>query len=849
MSNDYENLLAILGPTNTGKTFTAFEKLFSYSSGIFGFPLRLLARENYDKAVKRIGLSNVALITGEEKIFPKEAKYFFCTVESMPNNISVECVIIDEIQLSADYERGHIFTDRILNLRGNFQTIFLGSLNIENILKKIYPKISIEKKNRFSQLTFLRKQNFSKLEPRSAIIAFNINKVYEIAENIRTHKGGTAVVLGSLSPRTRNAQVEVYENNNVDYLVATDAIGMGLNLNINHVSFSSLEKFDGKYNRNLTPSELGQIAGRAGRYKQDGTFSYTKEAGNLDPLTILQIENHNFDNIQKIYWRNSDLDFNSIDSLLSSLKKYPIHNYLIHKKNALDEVNFRNLINDSEIKRFLVSKRNIELLWKICQIPDFEKLFNDNYLLLLKDIYLILIENNYHIPEEWINNKVKKLNNFGGGIPELSIKISQIRTWTYITNNHNWLKNTYYWKEKTQQIENELSDELHNSLTNKFIDYSSKFFIGEKKFLNIEDIFIKNNNEIFLEKDKYGIIRGFDLIEDKKIFSQSLFSISNIKKSARNMINEKVENFLNSPLDSINCGDISKSKLKDDTFIYWGDEPVGKLKKGKSIYRPTVDALNSEYLSSENKLLVSAKLQKWLDTEINESLHPLNKKLDENINSEIRAIAFNCLENFGNYPIEKFKDILKTISQDSRNQLSKLGIRIGAKYFFIPNLLKKKPLELCAILWKTFYQNNIDYFLPLPQDGRVSFTSEVKMPDDYWQSIGYINIKNFIFRIDIFEKIFFLARQKLKQGPFLESSDLMNPIGCNSNQLKDIMIFCGYEYLIISDEKKLYFHSKKKKETKKIIKNKSIKKIDKTNNKNKTKRDPNSPFAVLEKLL
>ena len=363
MSNDYENLLAILGPTNTGKTFTAFEKLFSYSSGIFGFPLRLLARENYDKAVRRIGLSNVALITGEEKILPKEAKYFFCTVESMPNNVSVECVIIDEIQLAADYERGHIFTDRILNLKGSYQTIFLGSLNIENILKKIYPKISIEKKDRFSQLTFLRKQNFSKLEPRSAIIAFNINKVYEIAENIRTHKGGTAVVLGSLSPRTRNAQGEVYENNNVDYLVATDAIGMGLNLNINHVSFSSLEKFDGRYNRNLIPSELGQIAGRAGRYKQDGTFSYTKEAGNLDPLIIQQIENHNFDNIQKIYWRNSDLDFNSIDSLLSSLKKYPIHNYLIHKKNALDEVNFRNLINDNEIKKFLVSKRNIELLW------------------------------------------------------------------------------------------------------------------------------------------------------------------------------------------------------------------------------------------------------------------------------------------------------------------------------------------------------------------------------------------------------------------------------------------------------------------------------------------------------
>ncbi len=849
MSNADENLLAILGPTNTGKTYLAFEKLFTYSSGIFGFPLRLLARENYDKAVKRIGLSKIALITGEEKIFPKEARYFFCTVESMPNDIPVECVIIDEIQLAADYERGHIFTDRILNLRGNFQTIFLGSLNIENILKKIYPNIFIEKKSRFSQLTFLRKQNLSKLEPRSAIIAFNINKVYEIAENIRTHKGGTAVVLGSLSPRTRNAQVEIYENKNVDYLVATDAIGMGLNLNINHVNFSSLEKFDGRYNRNLTPSELGQIAGRAGRYKQDGTFSYTKEVGDLDPLIIQQIENHNFDNIQKIYWRNSDLNFSSVDALLSSLKKYPIQSYFIHKKNALDEVNFRNLINDNEIKKFLVSKKNLELLWNICQIPDFEKMFNDNYLLLLKEIYLILIENNYSIPEEWIDTKVSRLNNFGGGIPELSIKISQIRTWTYISNNHNWLENTYYWKEKTQKIENELSDHLHNSLTNKFIDYSSKYFIGKGKFSNIDDFLIKNNNEIYLENNKYGIIKGFDLIEDKKIFSHSLFSISNIKKSVRNMIDEKIENFLNAPLDSISFGDIKNIKINDDIFIFWGNEPIGKLKKGKTIYRPTAYALNSEYLSSENKLLISAKIQKWIDNEISITLYPLNKNLYDEINSEIRAIVFNCLENFGNYPIEKFKNSLKNIAQESKLQLSKLGIRIGAKFFFTPNLLKKKPLETCAILWKTFYQNEINDFLPLPANGRVSFTSEIKMPNNYWQSIGYINIKNFIFRIDVFEKIFYLARQKIKKGPFLESSDLMNPIGCNSNQLKDIMVFCGYEYLTISDGKNLFFLANNKKTTKKLVsKNRDIK-VNKKFIKNKVKTDPNSPFAVLEKLL
>ena len=848
MHNEQDNLLAILGPTNTGKTYTAFEKLFSYSSGIFGFPLRLLARENYDKAVKRVGLSNVALITGEEKILPKEAKYFFCTVESMPKDILVDCVIIDEIQLAADYERGHIFTDRILNLRGNFQTIFLGSLNIQNILKKIYPNIIIEKKNRFSQLTFLRKQNFSKLEPRSAIIAFNINKVYEIAENIRTHKGGTAVILGSLSPRTRNAQVELYENKNVDYLVATDAIGMGLNLNINHVSFSSLEKFDGRYNRNLAPNEIGQIAGRAGRYKQDGTFSYTKEAGNLDPLIIQQIENHNFDSIQKIYWRNSNLNFNSIDSLLSTLKKYPIQNYLIHKKNALDEMNFRALINDNKIKNNLKSKKNLKLLWDICQIPDFEKLFNDNYLLLLKDIFLVIIENNYFIPEEWINKKITRLNNFGGGIPELSIKISQIRTWTYISNNHEWLKKSYYWKEKTQQIENQLSDQLHENLTKKFIDYSSKYFIGKLKLQNIQDLLIKNNSQLYLDNAKYGIINGFDLIEDKKIFSQSLFSISNIKKSVRIMIEEKVEIFLNAPFDSINFDDINKSKIKDETFVCWGEEPIGKLKKGKSIYKPFVEALNSEYLSSENKLLISAKLQKWLDSEINNTIYPLTQNLDEDLNSEIRAIVFNCIENFGNYPIEKFKNSLKTITQESKIQLSKIGIRIGAKYFFIPNLLKKKPIELCAILWKTFYKTELNEFLPLPQNGRVSFTSEVKMLDNYWQSIGYVNIKNFAFRIDVFEKIFFIARQKLRKGPFLESSDLMNPIGCNSDQLKDIMTFCGFDYLILADEKKLFFLNNNKESKNKINKNK-VKKIGKKSIVQKNKKDPNSPFAVLEKLL
>ena len=844
-----ENIVAILGPTNTGKTYLAFDKLFSYSSGIFGFPLRLLARENYDKAVKKIGVNNVGLITGEEKIVPREAKYFFCTVESMPTDKNVDCVVIDEVQLASDYERGHIFTDRILNLRGIHETIFLGSLTIQSILKKLFPQIKIQYQDRFSTLSFLPKQNFSKLKPRSAIIAFNINKVYEIAENIRTHKGGAAVVLGSLSPRTRNSQVEIYENNKVDYLVATDAIGMGLNLNINHICFTSLEKYDGRYNRNLTPSEIGQIAGRAGRYKNNGTFGYTKDAGTLDPLTIQSIESHNYDQLQKIYWRNSNLNFKSIETLLNSLKEFPIQNFFIHKKNAADEINFRNLIDDIEIKNYLTNTKNISLLWDICRIPDFEKIFNDNYLILLKTIFITLIKNDYIIPEDWINQKILKLDNFIGGIPELSMKISQIRTWTYISNHHSWLANPKYWQEKTLQIENNLSDHLHEGLTNKFIDSTSKYFINNPERQMLEKVEINHNNEVVLDGKIYGFVKGFDLVFNKNIISYSLFSLTHVKKSIRNMIEEKIDNFLNAPDDSINFGNITELKLDEQPYIYWGEDKIGQLIKGLKIYNPIAESLNTEFLSSEKKLLVSAKLQNWIESQIKTHLKPIKEKLEDNIDPNIRAITFNCFENLGTLEIDNFRDFIKKIDDKSKQHLSKLGIRIGAKFFFIPHLMKKKSIELSAILWKVYSKNISNGYLPLPTDGRVSFISKINMPRSYWTSIGYICINNFAFRVDVFEKIFYLARKKVKYGPFLESADLMNPIGCNSEQLEDLMLFCGYETIFMIGDKKMYFLKKKTKSTRTNIKKKINKKTTKSKFKPKKIVDPNSPFAVLEKLL
>jgi ATP-dependent RNA helicase SUPV3L1/SUV3 len=848
------NLVAILGPTNTGKTHLAFDRLMAYKSGIFGFPLRLLARENYDKAVKRVGINNVALITGEEKFIPKEAKYFFCTVESIPKNLNVECVAIDEIQLASDYDRGHIFTEHLLNTRGEFETILLGSLTIKFLLLKIFSNIKIETRERFSKLTFTSNKNFSKLKPRTAVIAFNINSVYELAEKIRSHRGGAAVVLGSLSPRTRNFQVAMYEEKKVDYLVATDAIGMGLNLSIDHVSFSSIEKFDGKYKRNLYPIEIGQIAGRAGRYLNDGTFSLLKNGGQLDIKTIKNIEESNFDSITRIYWRNTLLDFSSVENFLASLKQFPVHNFFIHKKNAVDELNFRFLIDDKNIKKLLINKDRIKLLWDVCRIPDFQKLFNDTYLQFLKTIFLLLIKNE-KIPKLWLEKNILGLQNFNGGIEELSLKISQVRTWTYISNHQNWIDNEKFWQETTHKIENDLSDNLHEGLTKRFVDSTSKYFIKSNKN-DLNQVLTENHDKIItINNIEYGSLHGFNLKLNKDAISHSLFSLTHVKKLARIMIEEKINNFLNAPNESISFGKINEINFKKSINIYWGEEIIGNLIKGSNISTPVAEALNTEYINSENRLLISAKLQKWIDELIKVLLWPLKEDDNENISANIRAIKFNVFENLGTLPVEQFSTFLKNISLEDKNIISKSGIRIGAKYFFVPNFLKKAPMELSALLWCLFNDYKFEGSVPLPKDGRVSFEIQNEMKNEYWPSIGYIKIKKFALRVDVFERIFFIARQKIKNGPFLDSSDLMNPVGCDRNQLRDILIFCGFSALKLNNDRDLYYNVLKK-YPKKLTKDKAKKinikkntKSTKLSKKNKKLTDPNSPFAVLKKLL
>ena len=850
-SNKDSNIFAILGPTNTGKTYFAFERLLAYQSGIFGFPLRLLARENYDKALKIVGIDSVALITGEEKILPRYPKYFFCTVESMPTNFDAECVAIDEVQLSSDYERGHIFTDRILNFRGSIETILLGSLTIKSILKKLFPNIKIRTRDRFSKLSFSKKHNIAKLKPRSAVIAFNVSKVYQIAEALRSLKGGAAVVLGSLSPRTRNAQVDIYENNNVNYLVATDAIGMGLNLNIDHVIFSSLKKYDGRFNRNLHPAEIGQIAGRAGRFQNNGTFGLTKDAGDLDPLIIQSIEEHRFDEIRKIYWRNSKIDFSSISSVLNSITQNPTTNFYIKKRNAEDELSFRKLSLDSDVNQYLSTPYNVRLLWDICRIPDFQKIMNDNYIALLKNVFLTLLRNDFFLPENWIHQYVSKLEDYSGGIDELSKKIENIRTWTYISNQSNWLINKKFWQEKTRTIEDNLSDHLHEKLTNRFVDLSASYFVHINKRGLVPDIEIMEDKSIILDGQIYGSIYGFILELSDNIKSLSNFTHNHVKRIIRSMIQEKIKDFINAPIDSINLGDINSLDLKNEVRLYWGDEPIGILNKGENIFSPTVEVLNSEFFEADQKQIIGNKLQEWIDKKTKTVLKPLKDDIQPDIlSSDLRSITFNLFNSLGTIPVNNFLDDIRKLTDKKKSIISKLGIRIGVKFIFMPNLMKKNAIELNSLLWRIYNTNNLSGCFPLPNNGRVSFASELSMPDDYWQAIGYLCINNFAVRVDVFERIFFFARKKIKSGPFLECSELMNPIGCNSNQLADLLEFCGISNVIIGNERRLFFY--KNNRLKKYSMKKKAKPIKIQSQKIKLKErnvDPNSPFAVLQKLL
>ncbi len=508
---------AVLGPTNTGKTHLAVERMCGHSSGMIGFPLRLLAREVYDRVVKLKGENRVALITGEEKIVPKDARWFLCTAESMPLDKDLAFVALDEAQLGADPERGHVFTDRILRARGREETMLLGSEALRPMLKALVPKVEIINRPRFSTLTYAGAKKISRLPKRSAIVAFSAEEVYAVAEMLRRLRGGAAVVMGALSPRTRNAQVAMFQAGEVDYLVATDAIGMGLNMDVAHVAFASLNKFDGHRQRRLRISEMAQIAGRAGRHQRDGTFGALVEEGPgaFTPEEIRAIEDHHVPALDHLFWREGEPDLASIDALIASLERKPDSPVLRAAPEAVDLSVLKRLAGEDWVRDRVRSPRAVARLWAACGLPDFRKLGADPHARFVARVFRHLSEGNGHIPHQWFADEIARLDRMDGDVETLAGRIAAARSWAYIAQRSDWLAEPLHWAERTQALEEKLSDALHASLTQRFVDKRTTALLrqigGGAAHL---PVVVGPEGEVSVEDHVLGHLQGFRFAVD-----------------------------------------------------------------------------------------------------------------------------------------------------------------------------------------------------------------------------------------------------------------------------------------------------------------------------------------------
>ena len=598
-------ITAVLGPTNTGKTHLAIETMLSFDNGMIGFPLRLLAREVYDKIVKKIGLDKVALITGEEKIIPSNAKYFLCTVESMPIDKYLDFVGVDEIQMCSDHERGHIFTDRLLNMRGNKLTMLMGSNTIKNIISKLDDDIEFINRNRLSKLTYSGHKKISRIDRKTAIIAFSAEEVYAIAELIRRQKGGAAIVMGSLSPKTRNAQVDLYQSGDVDFLVATDAIGMGINMDLDHVYFSNLKKFDGRKSRRLNLSEIGQIAGRAGRYLNDGSFGITGDCKEINSEEVDLLENHKFEEIQTLFYRNSNLNFNNSEALIKSLDEKPYQAWLRKINECSDEKALKYFLKDKNFENIKFTSQNLNLLWECCQIPDFVKKTYGNHYEVIGNVFKFLTTKKRKINEDFMRLQLMKLDKLEGNVDSLSNRIANVRTWSYVSNKNNWVENQNYWIEKTKLLEDKLSDRLHEELTKTFIDKRASVLArGLKQDMEF-DTKILDNNEVMIDDQFIGKINGLKLQLDLKKGALET-DIKSLKKAARQTVGPELEKRIQMIIDT------GLIELKDDFKIYWNKFPIGKLTSGKDYLCPNIELIVDDILENNQKFKLIQFLEKWI---------------------------------------------------------------------------------------------------------------------------------------------------------------------------------------------------------------------------------------------
>ncbi len=788
-------VIAALGPTNTGKTYYAIERLAAHKSGMIGLPLRLLTREVYDKMVLKVGPSRVAMITGEERIIPDNPKYWVCTVESMPMNIPVEFLAVDEIQLIDDPERGHIFTDRILNARGMSETLFMGSSISKKVIKKLINDVKFYDRERFSKLTYTGYKKISHLPKRSAVVAFSIQSVYAIAEIIKRQKGGVAVVMGSLSPQARNAQVKMYQNGDVDYIVATDAIGMGLNLDLNHIAFAETEKYDGENFRKLYPHELAQIAGRAGRYQRDGTFGVTGQANEIDHEVIARIEDHRFIPLNSAKWRNKNLNFSSVNKLIESLKAIPNKIELGISRQADDLRALIRLSQDKEILENANNKKSIQTLWETSQIPDFRNISEGEHSKIISLIFKELCLNN-KLSDGWLNSHIKSFDKYYGDINSLMMRLSGIRTWTYVSQKEKWLDNPVLWQKKTREIEDKLSDALHNSLTERFVEKtSSKLRI---KYKDKKDILsgINENGDITVEGEYFGKINGFKLIIEKSYSEQYLKQIRPaISKSVELEMKKKSLKILSSEFDTFT--------LNSDLFIYYNDEKIAGLKPGNNPLNPKINIICDGYLDSNIKKKLENKFLEWIQDYIKFNLKEiLSLENTDNLSPGAKGIAFRLLEELGLIRRNKIENEIKILDQKSRQELRKMGVKIGKFSIFFPATVKPKATELLISLWinfseKNYNQNDIKLIREnLPKPGITSCALNQNISHEIYKVLGYLVIGKMVIRADIIERLDKIIYNEIdkdsKDKSFLVSDEMISLLGCSRENMKLIIKDLGF---------------------------------------------------------
>ncbi len=818
-------ITAVLGPTNTGKTHLAIETMLSFENGMIGFPLRLLAREVYDKVIQKINQDKVALITGEEKIIPSNAKYYLCTVESMPINKDLEFVGVDEIQMCADHERGHIFTDRLLNMRGDKLTMLMGSSTIKKIISKLDDDVEFIDRKRLSKLSYEGHKKISRISRKTAIIAFSAEEVYAIAELIRRQKGGAAIVMGSLSPKTRNAQVELYQSGDVDFLVATDAIGMGINMDLDCVYFSNLKKFDGRKLRKLNLSEIGQIAGRAGRYLNNGSFGITGDCKEMSAEEVELLENHKFEEIRTLFWRNSNLNFNNPYSLIKSLEEKPQQTWLRKIHECEDEKALKYFLRDKNFENINFDSKSLDLLWECCQIPNFVKKTYGNHYEVIENVFKFLSSEKGKITDEFMRLQLIKLDKLEGNVDSLSNRIANVRTWSYVSNKNNWIENQNYWIEKTKLLEDKLSDRLHEELTKTFIDKRASILArGLKQDMEFKTEILENN-DVKIDDQFIGKINGLKLELDLKKGALET-DIKSLKKAARQTIGPELEKRIDNIIDT------GLIELRDDFKIYWNDFSIAKLKSGSDYLNPSFELIVDDILEQYQRQKLASFVKKWIKNKIDSTLQSLiDLKNLKDKNTSIKALAYQLYENNGVLKRESVYEYLKNLGQNERKILRNLGVKFGRYHIFLYKLIKPESVTIRTLLWKNYHQK---YFKLKPPIFGLNFIDDKENKNKNFMLLcGFEKFDNFFVRIDILERLFMqIINSGTEQNKEIKLiPEMLNLLGCSKENFKKLITKMNYK--IIEKDEDIFFKYAPKKNTKKSF----IKKTDKE-----------SPFRVLKNL-